>query len=121
MENTKNKNEFNLLLSINNEECNVRYTEETAKKTIPEFIEGIIYNWNHPTDEKNNPKEMKDEDKIKMEDKNGNTIVYFITKECNGDVIFLNEETPDGTILHISDFELKEGDHLKLQSWLLPG
>lgn len=122
METTNNKNVIGLFLSYDNgENIDVYMDDDSKKQTIHDFIGGIIYNLNNPEDEDGNPVIVPDERKIKSFDTNGQPIQYYLTKEEDGDVIFIEETTVDGEILHVSDFNFKEGDHIKLQARLMPG
>lgn len=122
MENTNNKNEIGLYLSYDNgEEIPIGINDETKSLTIREFIEWIIDNLNNPVDEEGNDITIPDEEKIKELDRNDNPIEFYLTKEEDGEVKFLEEETQNGEITHVSDYNFKEGDHIKLQSRLIPG
>lgn len=122
METTDNKHRIDLFLSYDNDENIEVYMDDDSKKqTIREFIDGIIYVLNHPVDEDGNTVEIPDEEKIKPLDKNGEPIEYYLTKEEDGDVIKIEETNDDGEILHVSDFNFNEGDHIKLQTRLIPG
>ena len=109
----------------------VKYKDEThpiklgdRKRTIHELIESIITSLNTPA--KREDGSIREGLNIQHYDRNGMPVVFRLSIETtdeNGktDEKKLSEQTPDGNICYTTDYEIKDGVVLVLDSKLIPG
>lgn len=117
MNTTENPNDIIVQLAYENgEEIPVIIDEKKKQFTIREFIDVIIANLN---------KDIPDEEKIKTENmynEEGIPTEYYVTLQRGDEEPYrLEEVNDDNQIMHIRDYDLKDGDNIKLQYDIIPG